>query len=96
MFLFQGINTLWGSFEIKTTRFAKLQLSQYAGMNLEKNLDLFDVWAEKFEQLPIHYMTFYGAQKVKQKIFFSCYTASRLPFCVKKKSMSMPHTFGKL
>lgn len=60
----QGINTLWGSFEVKNSRLAKTQLKQFAKLDLEKDMASFDVWADKFENLPMHYLTFHGAQKI--------------------------------
>ena len=33
--------------------------------NLEKNLDKFDRWADKFELLPLYFMTFHGQQTLK-------------------------------
>ncbi|XP_070566841.1 twinkle mtDNA helicase-like [Ptychodera flava] len=61
----QGVNTLWGSFEIPTIRLAKVMLTQFAKMNLEKQLDQFDQWADKFESLPLYFMTFHGQQSMK-------------------------------
>ncbi|XP_038047111.1 twinkle protein, mitochondrial-like isoform X2 [Patiria miniata] len=64
----QGVNTLWGSFEIQNVRLAKVMLSQFAQLNLEKNLDKFDKWADKFEMLPLYFMTFHGQQTMKAVI----------------------------
>ena len=33
--------------------------------NLEKNIDKFDRYADKFELLPLHFMTFHGQQTLK-------------------------------
>ena len=60
----QGINTLWGSFEVRNTRLAKMQLKQFSGINLEENLGQFDKWADKFTKLPMYYLTFHGAQEI--------------------------------
>jgi twinkle protein len=46
---YQGVNTLWGSFEIKNTRLAKTMLSQYAQTDLSKKMEDFNLWADKFE-----------------------------------------------
>lgn len=43
----QGVNTLWGSFEIRNARLAKTMLQQMAGADLATNLDKFDEWADK-------------------------------------------------
>ncbi|KAK9876163.1 hypothetical protein WA026_011279 [Henosepilachna vigintioctopunctata] len=61
----QGVNTLWGSFEIRNARLARTMLQQMVGFPLEQHLEYFDEWADKFEQLPIYYMTFHGQQTVK-------------------------------
>eukprot|EP00095_Tigriopus_kingsejongensis_P009959 maker-scaffold17_size721972-snap-gene-1.22 protein:Tk09959 transcript:maker-scaffold17_size721972-snap-gene-1.22-mRNA-1 annotation:"twinkle mitochondrial" len=60
----QGVNTLWGSFEVKNTRLAKMQLKQFAALNLEEHIDQFDAWADRFQQLSMYYLTFHGAQQV--------------------------------
>uniref|UniRef100_A0A8C2CCW0 Twinkle mtDNA helicase n=1 Tax=Cyprinus carpio TaxID=7962 RepID=A0A8C2CCW0_CYPCA len=61
----QGVNTLWGSFEINNVRLAKIMLTQFAKQRLEENLDQYDVWADKFEDLPLYFMTFHGQQNIK-------------------------------
>lgn len=61
----QGVNTLWGSFEIRNARLAKTMLQQYAGMRLDDNLDKFESFANDFEKLPIYFMTFHGPQSIK-------------------------------
>ncbi|TRY62956.1 hypothetical protein TCAL_13733, partial [Tigriopus californicus] len=60
----QGVNTLWGSFEVKNTRLAKMQLKQFSAINLEDHLDQFDPWADRFQRLPMYYLAFHGSQKV--------------------------------
>ncbi|XP_028410521.1 twinkle protein, mitochondrial-like [Dendronephthya gigantea] len=61
----QGVNTLWGSFEVRNVRLAKTMLNQFSGLNLEKNLPQYNYWAEKFEMLPMYFMSFYGAQNLQ-------------------------------
>lgn len=61
----QGVNTLWGSFEIRNARLARTMLQQMAGVPLDENLHLFDEWADRFEQLPFYFMTFHGQQTIK-------------------------------
>ncbi|CAH1972779.1 unnamed protein product [Acanthoscelides obtectus] len=61
----QGVNTLWGSFEIRNARLAKTMLQQKAGFPLDENLHLFDQLADEFEKLPIYFMTFHGQQTIK-------------------------------
>ncbi|XP_061787988.2 twinkle mtDNA helicase [Nerophis lumbriciformis] len=61
----QGVNTLWGSFEINNVRLAKIMLTQFALQRLEENLEQYDFWADKFEELPLYFMTFHGQQNIK-------------------------------
>lgn len=61
----QGVNTLWGSFEIRNTLLARTLLQQMARKPLDEHLDEFDHWANQFEQLPMFFMTFYGQQPLK-------------------------------
>ncbi|KAI5623329.1 twinkle protein, mitochondrial [Silurus asotus] len=61
----QGVNTLWGSFEIKNVRLAKIILTQFAMQRLEESLEQYDYWADKFEELPLYFMTFHGQQNLK-------------------------------
>ena len=60
----QGVNTLWGSFEVRNVRLAKMQLKQFSEIDLEKNIHQFDKWADKFSKLPMYYLTFHGAEEV--------------------------------
>ncbi|KAL7288090.1 hypothetical protein TKK_0017876 [Trichogramma kaykai] len=61
----QGVNTLWGSFEIRNARLAKTMLQQMAGVPLDENINNFDHYANEFEKLPIYFMTFHGQQSIK-------------------------------
>lgn len=61
----QGVNTLWGSFEINNVRLAKVMLTQFAMQRLEENLEQYDFWADSFEELPLYFMTFHGQQNIK-------------------------------
>ncbi|XP_066581681.1 mitochondrial DNA helicase [Prorops nasuta] len=61
----QGVNTLWGSFEIRNVRLAKTMLQQMAETNLDENLEKFNTYADAFEKLPIYFMTFHGQQSIK-------------------------------
>lgn len=66
----QGVNTLWGSFEIRNTRLASTLLRQFAGKPLldtstDETLMEFDHYANEFESLPLYFMTFHGEQQVK-------------------------------
>ncbi|MEE6485999.1 hypothetical protein FKM82_014480 [Ascaphus truei] len=64
----QGINTLWGSFEISNVRLAKIMLTQFSQQRLEEQLDKYDEWADRFEDLPLCFMTFHGQQNIKSVI----------------------------
>ncbi|XP_072280086.1 twinkle mtDNA helicase isoform X2 [Pyxicephalus adspersus] len=64
----QGINTLWGSFEINNVRLAKVMLTQFSLLRLEEQLHLYDEWADKFEELPLYFMTFHGQQNIQTVI----------------------------
>ena len=66
----QNVTTLWGSFEVKNSRLAKMQLKQFSGVNLEENLDSFDKWADLFQKMPMFYMTFFGANEVSSSTFW--------------------------
>ncbi|XP_076313251.1 LOW QUALITY PROTEIN: mitochondrial DNA helicase [Tachypleus tridentatus] len=61
----QGVGTTVGSFEIKNVRLAKMMLTQFAQIPLEKNLEHYEHWADKFEQLPLYFMTFHGQQSMR-------------------------------
>src|SRR5690606_12840770 len=63
-YLVQGVNTLWGSFEVRNVRLAKTLLTQYAHKNLENNLEEFNIWADKFSQLPLYFMKFHGSTDI--------------------------------
>lgn len=54
--------TLWGSFEIRNQRLAKIMLQQFAKEPVHHNLDLFDNLANQFEKLPLYFLTFHGPQ----------------------------------
>lgn len=61
----QGINTLWGSFEIRNVRLIRTMLQQMVGVPLNENLENFYTYANAFEKLPIYFMTFHGQQNIK-------------------------------
>ncbi|XP_017794153.1 PREDICTED: twinkle protein, mitochondrial, partial [Habropoda laboriosa] len=61
----QGVNTLWGSFEIRNVRLARTMLQQMVGVPLKENLENFDLYANAFGKLPIYFMTFHGQQTIK-------------------------------
>ncbi|XP_062959408.1 twinkle mtDNA helicase isoform X2 [Cynocephalus volans] len=61
----QGVNTLWGSFEISNVRLARVMLTQFAVGRLEEQLEKYDEWADRFEDLPLYFMTFHGQQNIR-------------------------------
>ncbi|XP_059049177.1 mitochondrial DNA helicase [Achroia grisella] len=61
----QGVNTLWGSFEIRNSRLARTMLQQFAGIPLEQNLQDFQKYADEFQKLNIYYLAFHGQQPIK-------------------------------
>ncbi|XP_065557937.1 mitochondrial DNA helicase-like isoform X1 [Artemia franciscana] len=61
----QKVNTLWGSFEIRNVRLAKMMLTQFAGIPLEAEPENFNKYADEFEKLPLYFLTFHGQQDLK-------------------------------
>ncbi|CAM1295977.1 C10orf2 (predicted) [Pycnogonum litorale] len=61
----QGVITLWGSFEIQNVRLAKMMLTQFSRMSMQKNLLKFDYCADRFEALKLYFMTFRGPESLK-------------------------------
>lgn len=43
-------------------------LMQFSETNLEKHVDEYEKWADKFEQLPLYFLTFHGQQSVKDVV----------------------------
>eukprot|EP00916_Digyalum_oweni_P026416 GHVL01043404.1.p1 GENE.GHVL01043404.1~~GHVL01043404.1.p1 ORF type:complete len:1456 (+),score=379.99 GHVL01043404.1:481-4368(+) len=62
----QGVNTLWGSFEIPNLRLIQTMLCQFSGCDLEEKNHFFEIIADRFEKLPIHFMKFYGSTCVDE------------------------------
>lgn len=60
----QNIPTLWGSFEIKNEILLKKLLMQYASCDLTQNIELFDDFADKFQELPLYMLRFFGSTEV--------------------------------
>lgn len=54
--------TLWGSFEIRNQRLAKIMLQQFAKEPVHLKLNLFDNLANQFEKIPLYFLTFHGSQ----------------------------------
>eukprot|EP00753_Platysulcus_tardus_P012338 PLAT3354.34.p1 GENE.PLAT3354.34~~PLAT3354.34.p1 ORF type:complete len:766 (-),score=342.49 PLAT3354.34:54-2237(-) len=60
----EGVNTLWGSFEVKNTRLLRTMLSQHCGADVETQLDDFDAIADDFAELPLYFMRFFGSSDI--------------------------------
>jgi len=70
----QNVNTLWGSFEVKNTRLIKKMLQQFHGSPLlqpgggNQVVDGINAIADRFQTLPLHFMTFHGGTDVDRVI----------------------------
>ena len=66
-FLTQGVPTLWGSFEVKNEVLAETMVRQfnYGNPNKVKDENVALEVLERFEQLPLHMMNFYGSTPVE-------------------------------
>ncbi|XP_034254853.1 twinkle protein, mitochondrial [Thrips palmi] len=62
----QGVNTLWGSFEIPNHRLARTLLTQLAGIPLQDHMDRFDEFADSLERLPMYFMKFHGQHSLEK------------------------------
>lgn len=63
----QGVNTLWGSFEIKNTRLLRKMLTQMHGSNLSNcSVSELKTIGDRFQQLPMYFMRFFGSTDVDQ------------------------------
>lgn len=68
----QGINTLWGSFEIKNTRLLQKLLHQYARYPLptihdsKSAIAKLEHLANQFESLPLHFLKFHGGSDIHE------------------------------
>jgi len=60
----QGIPTLWGSFEIKNEILLKKLLIQFAQCDLTREVKRFDDVADKFQELPLFLLKFFGSTDV--------------------------------
>lgn len=68
----QGTPTLWGSFEIRNVRLARLLLEQLysseTGRPASTLRDNFAEWSERFEELPMYFMRYYGSSPIEKVI----------------------------
>ena len=71
-----GVPTIWGSFEIKNEILLKKLLMQYAKVDLTEHPELFNEFADQFEDLPLYLLKFFGSSDIDQildTIDFSVY-----------------------
>lgn len=66
----QGVGTLWGSLEIPNKRLALKMLTQFhaaykGGSSLGKE---FNYWADRFAELPMHFMKYHGSNPAERII----------------------------
>lgn len=75
----QGVNTLWGSFEIKNTRLVSKLLQQYSREPLPvgqpDKLEDLRALADRFEDLPLHFLRFHGSADIDAVIEAMKYAA---------------------
>jgi twinkle protein len=68
----QGINILWGSFEIKNTRLIHKMLQQFARAPLPisspAELEKLEELADNFQSLPLHFLKFHGGSDIDEVI----------------------------
>ena len=68
----QGVPTLWGSFEIRNVRLARLLLEQLYSSQTKQPVstlqDNFAEWAERFEELPMYFMRYHGSSPIERVI----------------------------
>ena len=73
----QGVPTLWGSFEIKNEILMTNMLLQFSEANLIKSPESFEFYANRFENMPLYFMKFFGSSeldKILSTIDFAIYT----------------------
>ncbi len=65
MFMFPGVPTLWGNFELKNVNLAQKMLLQFSGKAASelKDRGKWDGLVEKFSQLPLYWMKFHGSTR---------------------------------
>jgi len=76
-FVKQGVPTLWGSFEIKNEILMTHMMLQFSEANLVKEPQSFEFYANRFENLPLYFMKFFGSSQLDQilsTIEFAIYT----------------------
>ena len=75
----QGINTLWGSFEIKNTRLLHKLLQQFSREPLPvgkpEMADSLNALADRFQSLPLYFMRFHGGSDVDEVLDAMDYAA---------------------
>jgi twinkle protein len=62
----QGVPTLWGSFEVKSTRLLRVLMHQYLGRSLDgASREEVEAAADQFEALPIKFLRYFGPTDVE-------------------------------
>ncbi|CAL1297724.1 unnamed protein product [Larinioides sclopetarius] len=64
----QGLPTLWANFEIPNVKLVKTMVMQFSKQNLIGQVEAFDLWAEKFEKIPMSFIDFEGGGRTFQEI----------------------------
>jgi twinkle protein len=62
----KDITVLWGSFEIRNEILITSMMYQFADLRLDKRLEKYEHFADKFSRLPLHFMDFYGSHSIEK------------------------------
>ena len=67
-----GVNTLWGSFEVRNTRLIRKMLQQFAACSFEELRDLpperMEALMERFGDMPLFFLRFHGGTPLEQEL----------------------------
>ena len=105
----QGVNMLWGSFEIKNTRLLHKLLQQFAREPLPSGdpsqLPKLEAIANRFQRLPLHFLKFHGGSDVDDVLDAMEYAVyvndvehiilDNMQFMISRSSTSRSSTFDK-
>lgn len=70
----QGVRTLWGSFEVQNHTLLQTMLLQFSKTHLYSQMERYDYFSDRMQQLPLFFMNFYGATDVDQMMSTIEYT----------------------
>lgn len=62
----QGLPTLMCSFELKNEVLLSTMLTQYSGFNLSTETEKFDYYADRFEDFPLYFQTYFGSTEIEK------------------------------